>query len=72
MFFVIPTMVGLTQHMIIMSKFNSSKWIDVLGLITTIIGLIAGVIDEIGKHSEKPVNAENNELQKKKTENKED
>lgn len=49
-----------------MSKFNTSKWIDVLGLITTIIGLVASVIDEISKKSVKPENSESNEVQKKK------
>lgn len=47
-----------------MSKFNASKWIDVLGLITTIIGLVASVIDEIGKKSSNP-KVENNEIQEK-------
>lgn len=49
-----------------MSKFNAGKWIDVLGLITTIIGLVAGVIDEISKKSVKPEKTEENEVQKKK------
>lgn len=40
-------------HFIIMSKFNASRWIDVLGLITTIIGVVASFIDQVSNKKEK-------------------
>lgn len=36
-----------------MSKFNASRWIDVLGLITTIIGVVASFIDQVSNKKEK-------------------
>lgn len=37
----------------IMSKFNATKWIDVLGLISTIIGVVASFIDQVSNKKEK-------------------
>lgn len=45
-----------------MSKFNASKWIDVLGLITTIIGVVANFIDQVSNKKEKK--GGENEVQK--------
>lgn len=36
-----------------MSKFNANRWIDVLGLITTIIGVVASFIDQVSNKKEK-------------------
>lgn len=48
-------------HSINMSKFNASKWIDVLGLITTIIGLVSSFIDQVSNQKNKKKGG-NNEL----------
>lgn len=36
-----------------MSKLTASKWIDILGLITTIIGVVATFIDQVSNKKEK-------------------
>lgn len=36
-----------------MSKFNASRWIDVLGLITAIIGVVSSFIDQVSNKKEK-------------------
>lgn len=50
----------------IMSKFNSSKLIDVLGLITAIIGVVSSIIAEWSGKSDKLSKSDNNENQEKK------
>lgn len=61
---VVPE-VTVTQ-ITIMSKFNSSKLIDVLGLITTIIGVVSSIIAEWSDKSDKHSKSDNNEIQEKK------
>ena len=49
-----------------MSKFSSGKLIDVLGLITTIIGVVSSIIAEWSGKSNESEKFDNNEIQEKK------